>query len=170
MNTKASFEILVKASSLCLLSGVTQRVTRVSRSVTHIFFITLLRAHMREKKSHIITHSDISVTKICVKNVWKRVKRVKCVKMCVKRVENIHQFHPKKISIACKHRFLQPSNWYVDEEKIISRDFFIVFARGCTFPSMLSFLKRTNEDFHMKIYTFEQKVQSINLSWLILDL
>ena len=31
---------------------------------------------------------------------------------------------------------------------------------------MLSFLKRTNEDFHMKIYTFEQKVQSINLSLL----
>jgi len=63
--------VLIKLS--VELSGVTQRVTRVSRSVTHIFFITLLRAHMREKKSHIITHSDISVTKICVKNMCENV-------------------------------------------------------------------------------------------------
>ena len=61
---------------------------------------------------------------MCEKYVWKRVKRVKCVKMCVKRVENIHQFHPRW----CKHRFLQPSNWYVDEEKIISPWFFHCFC------------------------------------------
>ena len=47
--------------------GVTHCVTRVSRSVTRIFFITLLRARMREKKSHIITHPKISVTKKCVR-------------------------------------------------------------------------------------------------------
>ena len=81
----------------CKLSGVTQRVTRVSRSVTHIFFITLLRAHMREKKSHIITHSDISVTKICVKNMCE--KRVKTCEMCEMR-ENVCETRGKYSSIS----------------------------------------------------------------------
>jgi len=52
---------------------------------------------MREKKSHIITHSDISVTKICVKNMCE--KRVKTCEMCEMR-ENVCETRGKYSSIS----------------------------------------------------------------------
>ena len=82
---------------LAVLTGWshTTRDTRFTQCDTHIFYHTFACTHAWKKITHNHTFRYIGYKNMCEKYVWKRVKRVKCVKMCVKRVENIHQFHPK---------------------------------------------------------------------------